>query len=118
MTEIRHDKISDPSDASRGRYAEQHDVSTSASSDTKIAWLTVGTLTLGIWAAFFGFIVIVSVIGMAPFGLIDTTGVGILIGMVLIFVVLPAFGAWTFFKSSRRLSRQRRDKFVNKKAFE
>lgn len=88
------------------------------SSDKKIAWLTIGTVSLGIWAAFFGFIMIVSVAGMAPFGLIDAAAVGILIGMVLIFVVLPGFGSWRCFKSSQRLGRQRRDKFVNKQAFE
>jgi len=87
-------------------------------SNQKIAWLTVGALSFGIWAAFFGFVMIIAAIDVASSGLFDATGFGIVMGMVLIFVVLPALASWRFFKSLQRLSRQRRDKFVNKKAFE
>lgn len=88
------------------------------SNETKIAWLTVGTVCLGIFALFFGIAIIVAVSGMAPFGLINATAFAILIGMILVFVALPAFGSWRCFKSSQRLGRQRYNKFVNKKAFE
>ncbi len=48
----------------------------------------------------------------------DTIGVLLTILLVIIFVVLPIFGTWKFFKISQRLTKERKEKFIHKGAFE
>lgn len=117
MTEIRHVKTSEPSDASGEQQVEHRDASSSANSDKKIAWLTVGTIALGFWAAiiFFSF-------GLAAFqGAFseggDLTGFIFVGATFLILGLLPAFGAWKCFSASRRLSQNRQSKFIQEETF-
>lgn len=89
--------------------------------DHKIIWFTVGFVLFGLWAAIFAFSIVFAMISILMTGLAgdgDLLGYGIIAGMFLIFVVLPAFIAWKCFKVSRRLSRARKNRFVSKQAFE
>jgi uncharacterized membrane protein len=88
--------------------------------DQKLAWLSVGTIVLGLWAVFFAFILAFAIhnlfFSMGYKG--DSTGYTITFGMFLIFCALPGYLAWRCFKASRRLSRERAMQFNSKQAFE
>jgi len=88
--------------------------------EKKIAWLSVGTIVLGLWAFFFTFI-----LGFALYNVIilsgepgDATSYGMTFGMFFIFCALPGYLAWKCFKASRRLGRERETQFNSKQAFE
>ena len=88
--------------------------------DRKLAWLSVGTIVLGLWAFLFAFI-----LGFALYNVIvlqgesgDVIGYAMTFGMFLIFCALPGYLAWRCFKASRRLSRERAMQFNSKQAFE
>jgi membrane protein implicated in regulation of membrane protease activity len=86
--------------------------------EKKIAWLTVGTLCFGLWGGGFLFIFLYAFTQGVFFEAPDAIGVILTFIIFLLFVVLPLFAAWKFFNASRRLGKERQDKFVQKKAFE
>lgn len=89
------------------------------SDNAKIAWYSIGLILLGFWSVYFlGMMIFASIITIRDGVYPDGIGIILSFAVLLLFCVLPGFGAWKCFKGYRRLARKRNNNFIQKDAFE